>query len=54
MLWYIGPIQQIDQFNFINFEFETSQTNPTVLIFLFAAILLMALSVVGRARQVRG
>jgi hypothetical protein len=53
MLWYIGPIQQIDQFNFINFESETSQTNPTVWIFLFAAILLMALSVVGRARQVR-
>jgi hypothetical protein len=53
MLWYIGPIQQIDQFNFINFEPGTSQTNPTVLIFLFAAILLMALSVVGRARQVR-
>ncbi len=53
MLWYIGPIQQIDQFNFINFEPETSQTNSTVLIFLFAAILLMALSVVGRARQVR-
>ena len=53
MLWYIGPIQQIDQFNFINFESETSQTNPTVWIFLFAAILLMALSAVGRARQVR-
>jgi hypothetical protein len=53
MLWYIGPMQQIDQFNFINFESETPQTNSTVWIFLFAAILLMALSAVGRARQVR-
>jgi ABC-type transport system involved in multi-copper enzyme maturation permease subunit len=53
MLWYIGPMQQIDQFNFMNFESEASQTNPTVWIFLFAAILLIALSAVGRARQVR-
>jgi hypothetical protein len=53
MLWYIGPMQQIDQFNFINFESEASQTNSTVWIFLFAAILLKAVSAVGRARQVR-
>jgi hypothetical protein len=54
MLWYIGPIQQIDQFNFINFETDTPQTSPTPWIFLVAAVVLMALAAAGRRRQVRG
>jgi hypothetical protein len=53
MLWYAGPMQQIEQFNFINFEAEAAQPNSSLWMLLFASVLLMALSVAGRARQLR-
>jgi hypothetical protein len=52
-LWYVGPMQQIRQFDFIGVSPEESLEAGGPIIFLAVSLLLLALAVGGRSRQIR-
>ncbi len=52
-LWYVGPMQQIWQFDFIGVSPEESLEAGGRIIYLAVSLLLLALAVGGRSRQIR-
>jgi hypothetical protein len=52
-LWYTGPMQQIPQFDYMGLSPDDSLAAGGPIIFTVATILLLALAVAGRSRQIR-
>ena len=53
LLWYAGPMQQIRQFDYMGLSPEEPIAAGGPVVFLVATILLLALAMAGRRRQIR-
>ena len=52
-LWYIGPMQRVQRFDFMGLEPENAFAGGVPLIFVGATVVLLIIAVFGRARQLR-
>jgi len=53
MLWYAGPMQGIQRFDFMGLDSKESVADGLPMVFITAAVVLLALATVGRRRQLQ-